>query len=196
MCDAQSSDTEVRDELRVMNDKLDHVLKILGKMKYQNESSSKLFRSPWYKVTRLQSKLRKFPIFASKMKKLKQIKKKILKVDVLKLVMEKDEKLFNEWFDMKQNSPKNVLIGSFVSPLIVVYSSFFSNYVAPHLIYTFYNIQHEEKLLALMHVRNIKHPRLYSHSHVVIDLHLCNNMYTAWDKMKEDASKDSKDLNF
>lgn len=59
MCDAQPSDTDVRKELKFMNDKLDKVLNILAKMPNQNESSSKLCGSLWYRVTRLQRRLRK-----------------------------------------------------------------------------------------------------------------------------------------
>lgn len=51
------------------------------------------------------------PIFASKMKKLKQIKNKKPKVDVLKPVAKEDKKLFNEYFDKKEKFSKNFLTG-------------------------------------------------------------------------------------
>ncbi|OIT27561.1 hypothetical protein A4A49_23594 [Nicotiana attenuata] len=46
MCNAQPSDTDMPGELKVMNEKLDKVLKILGEMKNQNEILSKVVESP------------------------------------------------------------------------------------------------------------------------------------------------------
>ncbi|OIT04917.1 hypothetical protein A4A49_01258 [Nicotiana attenuata] len=131
MCNAQPSNTDVHEDLKVVNEKLDKVLKILGELQNQNASPSKLVESPWYMVTRLQSRLRNDPIDTSKMRKLKQMKKK---------------------------KPK--------------------------------------ELLALMHVRNIKRPHLYARSHVIMDIALCNNMCTAWNKVKEATSKEGNDLDF
>nr|XP_033510447.1 uncharacterized protein LOC104088623 [Nicotiana tomentosiformis] len=113
MCNAQLSDTDVRGELKVVNEKLDKVLMILGEMQNQNESPSKVVESPWYKVTRLQSILRNAPISASKMKKLKYSKKKKPKVDILKPVSEEDKKILCEWFDKKEKFLKNLLTGSY-----------------------------------------------------------------------------------
>ncbi|OIT28914.1 hypothetical protein A4A49_43930 [Nicotiana attenuata] len=71
MCNDQPSDTDVHEELKVVKEKLDKVLKILRETQNWYESSSKVVESPWYKVSRLQSRLRNALISASKMRKLK-----------------------------------------------------------------------------------------------------------------------------
>ncbi|OIS97908.1 hypothetical protein A4A49_14794 [Nicotiana attenuata] len=56
--------------------------------------------------------------------------------------------------------------------------------------------KHVEELLSLMRVCNIKYPRLYTCSHAVMGVSLCNNMFTTWDNIKEASSKEEKDLDF